>query len=95
MITRAHVMPYMGQRVIVTTRDGVMHHGILHSASNDGIYVRPLQGRGNLVSAGEATKGELLSDIQSHDVDLEQVWLPFLFFPWWWIGAFRPWGWLW
>lgn len=94
MITRAHVMPYVGQHVVVRTRDGAIHHGILHSVSNDGIYVRPINGR--LASSTDDTSNAgLLGELPDKGTDLQQTWWPFWFFPWWWIGGFWPWGWWW
>ncbi|KPV41849.1 hypothetical protein [Alicyclobacillus ferrooxydans] len=92
MITRAHVMPYVGQYVVVRTRDGAVHRGVLHSVSNDGIYVRPVNGR---LASGDMNgdRMQLLGQLPDKGTDAEEAWLPFLFFPWFWIGAFWPWFW--
>lgn len=85
----------MGQHVVVRTHDGMIHHGILHSATNDGIYLRPMQGRGRLASGTTNGSVDLLADLKQSDIDAEEAWWPFLFFPWWGIGGFWPWGWWW
>lgn len=95
VITREHVMPYVGKRVVVQTRDGAMHHGILHSVTNDGIYVRPLQGRARLAIGSSNQSAELLDKGTPSGADIEEAWWPFWFFPWWGIGGFWPWGWWW
>ena len=92
MITRAHVLPYVGQRVVVQTRDGTIHHGILHSVSNDGIYVRGIQGQPRLTQGTESPTASLLADLPPSGEVNEAFW-PFFFFPWFWIGAFWPWFW--
>lgn len=86
-------MPYLGQHVVVRTGDGAIHHGILHSVTNDGIYLRPMRGR--LASAeDQGASVELLGKLPA-STDVQEAWWPFLFFPWWWIGGFWPWGWWW
>lgn len=94
MITRAHVMPYLNQHVVVRTTDGAIHHGILHSVTNDGIYMRRLGGNIRAVSGQGEQAGsvELLVDLPESD-GVEQTWFPFFFLPWLAIGAFWPWFW--
>ncbi|RIV22989.1 hypothetical protein D2Q93_08475 [Alicyclobacillaceae bacterium I2511] len=98
MITRAHVLPYVGQRVVVRCHDGVVHHGILHSVTNEGIYLRPLQGSAGLASnasQSDLTAIQLLDTARLQDNEYQQTWWPFLFLPWLALAAFSPWGWWW
>ncbi|GMA52573.1 hypothetical protein GCM10025857_39300 [Alicyclobacillus contaminans] len=44
MITRPHCRRFIGRPVVIRTRDGMMHRGILHTVTSDGIYVRPVGG---------------------------------------------------
>lgn len=88
-------MHYMGQHVVVQTRDGAIHHGILHSVTNDGIYVRPIQGQARLAGGTTSQPVDLLTNLKQSDADAEEAWWPFWFFPWWGIGGFWPWGWWW
>lgn len=97
VITRAHCLPFVGQRVVVRTKDGATHHGILHSVSHDGIYMRPIGARGaRLVSeAGDNPIADiLLNQPQSVD-DVQEAWFPFFFFPFFAIAALWPWAWWW
>lgn len=91
MITRAHVMPYLNQHVVVRTHDGQIHHGILHSVTNDGIYVRPMRGNVGMANAeGALEQPQLLLDLPQDSGEMTEAWFPFLFFPWWGIGGFWP-----
>lgn len=84
MITRAHCMRFLGQHVYFRTRDGIAHHGILHSVTNDGIYVRPVSG-GTTRLASEtdvhSVNIDLLQNIPNATDDVQEVFWPFLFFP--------------
>jgi len=92
VITREHVLPYVGQHVVVRSHDGRLCHGVLHSVTNDGIYLRPLQGQAGLVNARENVSAELLPNVNGDEVDAHETWWPFWFYPWWRIGGFWPWG---
>ena len=98
VITRAHCMRFIGQHVVFHTRDGVTHHGILHSVTGDGIYVRPI--------AGGTTRLANDSDINTANIDLlqnmpqpndevKEAFWPFLFFPLFALAALGAWGWWW
>lgn len=54
MITLDHAMGFVGQHVVFRTRDGMTHHGIriLDSVTDDGIHVRPIDGRGTQLMSG-------------------------------------------
>lgn len=70
MITRAHCMRFLGQYVYFRTRDGVAHHGVLHSVTNDGIYVRPVSGGNTRLArllCPEKVRG-MVYPIRSHSV---------------------------
>ncbi|MCY0887168.1 MAG: hypothetical protein OWQ59_01805 [Alicyclobacillaceae bacterium] len=86
-VTRAQVMPHMGRHVSVRTIDGQLHHGILHSVTDEGIYLRPVQRPVRLTDGKEGTS-ELLSELPQEAGDETLVWWPFLFFPWFWLAWF-------
>lgn len=93
MITRAHVMPYLGQAVEVRTHDGGVHRGVLHSARTDGIYLR--RGAGARLAAGsDAMMPKFRDDglISVSDQEVELAWWPFFFIPFAAMAAFGPWG---
>ncbi|MDQ0188388.1 hypothetical protein JI721_15720 [Alicyclobacillus cycloheptanicus] len=97
MITRAHVMPYIGQRVVVRTHDGAVHHGILHHVTNDGIYLRKM-GPGPRLAADAKSSSEAvvpLGELPQTPGEADLAWWPFFFLPWLAIAAFAPWGWWW
>ncbi|MDP9728721.1 hypothetical protein ACOJUR_10205 [Alicyclobacillus tolerans] len=95
MVTRAHVTPYVGQRVVVRTHNGAIHHGILHSVTNDGIYLRPLRGQWQPANCQEQAQYEVLTRKNGSQEDVEEAWWPFFFLPWLAIAAFWPWAWWW
>jgi hypothetical protein len=94
MITRGHVEPYIGQRVVVRTHDGVTHHGILHAVHPNGLYLRQVRGQAGLALGTADSSPQLLGDQATNQGDVEQAWLPFLFLPWIALAAFWPW-WVW
>jgi hypothetical protein len=98
VITRAHAMRFIGQHVYFRTRDGGAHHGILHSVTNDGIYVRPVSG-GTTRLASEtdvsSTNIDLLQNMPTSTDDVQEVFWPFFFFPFFALGALGAWGWWW
>ena len=97
MISRAHCLPFIGQRVVVQMRDGATHDGILHSVTNDGIYMRPIvAGRAGLVSdVGNSPIADVLQNMPQSANDVKEVFFPFLFLPFFALAAFGPWGWWW
>lgn len=97
MITRAHCLPFVGQRVVVQTRDGAMHDGILHSVTNDGIYMRPVAARraGLVSDIGDVSVTDVLQNMPQSTDDLREVFFPFLFFPFFALGGIGRWGWWW
>ncbi|QSO46052.1 hypothetical protein [Alicyclobacillus mengziensis] len=95
MITRSYVEPYIGQRVVVRTHDGVTHHGILHAINNNGMYLRPIRGQAGLAQGTADSSPQLLDHKGSEQGDIEQAWWPFFFLPWLAVAAFWPWGWWW
>jgi hypothetical protein len=97
VITRAHCLPFVGQRVVVRTRDGATHYGILHSATNDGIYLRPIVARraGLVSNVGNSPIADVLENMPQSADDVSKVFFPFLFFPYFALGGLGPWGWWW
>jgi hypothetical protein len=94
VITRAHCLPFVGQRVVVQTRDGATHNGILHSATNDGIYLRPIAARraGIVSNIGNSPIVDVLDNMPQSTDDVSEVFFPFLFFPYFALGGLGPWG---
>ncbi|WP_284286712.1 hypothetical protein [Alicyclobacillus fastidiosus] len=84
MITRAHATRFIGQHIHFRTRDGGTHHGILHSVTNDGIYVRPVSG-GTTRLASETDVSsvniDLLQNMPSSTDDVQEVFGHFSSFP--------------
>ncbi len=84
VVTHAHCRQFIGQHVIFRTRDGVTHHGILHSVTGDGIYVRPLSGGTTRLTSDtdvDAANIDLLQNMPQSTNDVQEVWFPLLFFP--------------
>lgn len=96
MITRGHCLPFVGQHVMVRTRAGAMHHGILQSVTNDGIYMRPMTGTMRTVEGTRSTQYvQLLGDTPQVVDDIQEAWFPFFFLPFFALSAIGPWGWYW
>lgn len=94
MITRAHCLPLVGQRVVARTRDGATHDGILHSVTNDGIYLRPMAStRSRLVNFAEGSPiADVLQNMPHSSEDVNEVFFPFFFLPFFALAALGPWG---
>ncbi len=95
MITRQHVMPYIGQRVVVRTNDGAIHHGILHSCDGNGIYLRSIGNGVRMVNTDRAEQSVSLLHELPQNTEITEAWWPFFFLPWLAIAAFWPWAWWW
>ncbi len=95
VITRTQCLPFVGQRVVVQTRDGATHDGILHSVSNDGIYLRPIAARsaGLVSDVCDNPNVSVLQKMPQSADDVKEVFFPFLFFPFFLLASFGPWGW--
>lgn len=97
MITRAHCIPYIGQRVIAHTKDGRLHDGILHSVTNDGMYLRPVVA-GRVRPVSHANKSDSQVDLLAQmpgESELQEAFFPFFFLPFFALAAFSPWAWWW
>ncbi|WAH38654.1 LSm family protein [Alicyclobacillus dauci] len=95
MIGPAHAMKFIGQHVVFRTRDGVTHHGILHSVTNDGIYVRAIGGPSTRLatqSSTEADNIDLLKNLPQSTDDIKESWWPLYFFTWWWLLGLWLWA---
>lgn len=90
-------MPYVGQRIVVRTRDGASHDGYLHSVTHDGIYLRPATGGRTSLAVNTESKPSVLrlSDLPDATDDVSEAWFPFFFLPFFALAAFSPWGWWW
>ena len=95
MITPGHCMRFIGRPVIIHTRDGVTHRGVLHSVTGDGIYMRPIGGGARLANeAGDSTANiDLLQNMPQPKDDVEEAFFPFFFLPFLALAAVGPWGW--
>jgi hypothetical protein len=88
-------MRYIGRHVVFHTRDGAIHHGILHSVTGDGIYVRPVAGgTTRLATETDANVAniDLLENLPQAADDVHEAWFPFFFFPFLALAALGPWG---
>lgn len=69
MDLRQHAMRYIGQPIVAKHVNGTTHAGILHSVTNEGMYIRPY-------GAGQVS-GE-----QAEDLNVESVFFGLGFLPW-------------
>ncbi|MCF8567989.1 hypothetical protein LLE49_25015 [Alicyclobacillus tolerans] len=98
MITRAHAMRFVGQHVVFRTRDGGIHHGILQSVTNEGIYVRTVDARGTRLANDTDTgtsNTDLLQNLSQSADDTKEAFFPFFFFPFFALAFLWPWAWWW
>lgn len=97
MIGRRHCTPFLGQHVVFQAHGGI-HHGILHSVTDDGILVRPVTGGSTRLATGTdgiATDVKLLDTMSPAPEDIVEAWFPFLFFPFLALAWLSPWAWWW
>ncbi|QQE80151.1 hypothetical protein [Alicyclobacillus sp. SO9] len=96
MITRSHASPFIGQHIVCRTHEGAVHHGILHSVTAEGVYLRPLQGRTHLAAGSQQPSSAVtLNNAGTDELDVEQTWWPFFFLPFFALAWLGPWGWWW
>ncbi|MCL6548040.1 MAG: hypothetical protein K6T30_03925 [Alicyclobacillus sp.] len=97
MVTRAHAARFLGQHVVLKTRDGAIHHGILHAIGDDGVYIRPIGGPSTRLAHGEGNCPDvvLLPNSGQAPNDVQEAWWPFWFFAWWWLLWLWPLAWWW
>jgi hypothetical protein len=95
MITRAHASSFIGQHVVCRTHEGAIHHGVLHSVTTEGVYLRPIQGRTGLAVAEQKSDAVVLDNAGANELDVEQTWWPFFFLPFFALAFLGPWGWYW
>lgn len=93
MITRVHATPWVGQHVVVRTHEGAVHYGILHSVTQEGIYLRPIRGATSLTTTETEQQPLLLGTASPEETDVEQAWFPFFFFPFLALAWLGPWAW--
>src|ERR1700730_13609033 len=92
LVSRQHALGLVGRPVIAHHRDGSMYHGILHSVTGDGIYMQRMGGR--TISGNPAESTFENADMQeSTDLDAEEVFFPFFFFPFFALAALSSWWW--
>jgi hypothetical protein len=99
VITRSHCMRFMGQHVVFRTRDGAMHHGILHTVTDGGIYVRPVYGRTTRLASHAGNSDHnialLLQNSPQTADDIAVVQWPLFFFPFLALAFLAPFAWWW
>lgn len=93
MVTRAQVMPFINQPVILDMADGTAQRGILHTVTNDGLYLRPMSGA-RLASEyrNEAGDIQVLQQSTESIKDVKETFFPFFFFPFFFVRRIRPFG---
>lgn len=94
MVARAHAMRFMGQHIVFQTSDGRLHHGMLHSVTDGGIYVSPIPGTTQIASMSnnKADKVDLLQNVPRSMDHVEEAFWPFLFFPFLALLFLLPWA---
>lgn len=98
MVSRTHAMRFVGQHVVFRTNNGVTHHGILNSVTDDGIHIRPIDGRGTRLMNGtvvENVDADLLQNMTQKTDDVNEAFWPFFFFPFLALAFLWPWAWWW
>ncbi|MCL6631176.1 MAG: hypothetical protein K6T63_00965 [Alicyclobacillus herbarius] len=96
MVTRAHAARFVGQHVVFRTRDGATHHGILHTVTDGGMYVRAFDGRTTRLANADARASndvQLLNQLPQSQGDVHEAWWPFFFFPFFALLWLWPWAW--
>lgn len=91
MITRAQAMPFMNQPVFLDMADGTTRRGILHTVTNDGLYLRSMSGA-RLAVENSRWKDDIHVLQQSNQSinDMNETFFPFLFFPFFFVRRIRP-----
>lgn len=91
MITRAHAMPFINQSIMVDMADGSRQRGILHTVTNDGLYLRPMSGPRPVSGAGMTEFDiQVLQQSAQSIKDVEETFFPFFFFPFFFVRRIRP-----
>jgi hypothetical protein len=81
MDLRQHSMRFIGQPIVARHVNGTTHAGILHSVTNEGIYIRPYGAR--QVSGVQAQEDfQSASELTSNDQDVQQIFFGLGFLPW-------------
>lgn len=94
MYCSSHFQPYVGQRLVVHTTNGVTHHGYLHSVNQSGIYLRSIQNSGMMMSGSRFSSDTTTAIANSNtNLDVDDAFFPFFFLPFLAIAAFSPWFW--
>jgi hypothetical protein len=88
LLTRAHFMPFLNHPVELDMADGTTRRGILHTVTNDGVYLRPMNGT-RLVSGDEVLDAKLMGELDKSE-NIQEAFFPFFFlFPFFFIRRFR------
>ena len=96
MITGAHAMPFINQPVSLDMMDGTTKNGILHTVTNDGLYLRPMSGARLTNEVGNEKSGvQELQQLAQSICDVKEAFFPFLFFPFFFLRGIRPFGFFW
>lgn len=81
MDLRQHAMRYVGQPIVAHHRNGTVHRGILHSVTNEGMYIRP-HGAGFASSDSNSQEAAHADGSLQLDQDAESVFFGLGFLPW-------------
>jgi hypothetical protein len=75
LLTRSNFMPFLNRPIALHLADGTTRRGILHSVSDDGVYLRPISS--TRLATGDEVK--LLGDLEKSE-DIQEAFFPFFFF---------------
>ncbi|TCP52867.1 hypothetical protein EV586_107110 [Tumebacillus sp. BK434] len=82
MNLRQHAQRFVGQPIVAHHMNGTVHHGVLHSVTNEGMYIRyPGAGLAAADSKELAFKDALLQNTEDQP-DVEPVFFGLGFLPW-------------
>ena len=79
LLTRTHFMPLLNHPVELDMAAGQGYRrGILHTVTNDGVYLRPMNGT-RLVSGDEVLDAKLMGELDKSE-NIQEAFFPFFFF---------------
>lgn len=88
-----HATTLVGQPIYVHC-NGRVHHGVLHSVTSEGVYLRPMNRTGTASAThDDSLNVQQLPLTETENMDIENVFWPLFFLPWLAIGALGPWAW--
>jgi hypothetical protein len=79
MLNRSHFTTLLNRPIELHLADGTTRRGILHSVSDDGVFLRPISG--TRLATGDVLNAKLLGELEKSDEIQEAFFFfPFLFF---------------